>query len=875
MFFVGVIVTFMFVALYAGHRAYEQEVIRASQHHLLTTARCLAGTIKEVITEVRQDLSYLTSSLGVTGSTEELQKAIETYHRINGDIYNDIALFNARGEMLSRIPALSQELNITSQPAFALAMATGKTVIGNVGLCEINGAREMQVFAPVRSDGPSVAAVRGCISLDRLWNKSLALVPSELGTSYWVVEGEGRIIYGPDPQRFGQNWAEAERLEHKTAAAHNSHPHHEDSHEPTFVDRAVRGEEGVADCCSVLAGGKRQIIAFTPISLGGISYSVIATVDKAKLTAPILRNTRLTYALMAGLTLLFLVAAYLSYCAARTRTRLQEERHRAIERQQAEQTIREGERRYHHLFENLTDAAVLVDVETGRVVEINRQAEIIFGAPRCDIVGLPHSELCPTEKVDGVRQSVRQCLGEGGRCECECEVVSKDGTAIPVTIKTSAMVLGGKPLVLGLFRDITDRKREEQEIARAKEAAEAANMVKSEFLANMSHEIRTPMTAILGYAEVLQEQIESACCPSDTIQNIRTIRRNGEHLLKIINDILDLSKIEAGKLETRRIPCSPMSIVSEVCSTMQVRADEKKLPLLVEHAGAIPETIETDPARLRQILINLVGNAIKFTDRGSVRLVTNFVNDHDGQPLIQFEVIDTGIGMTKEQARQLFQPFVQADTSATRKFGGTGLGLAISKRLAKMLGGDITLASEPGQGSAFRVSLVAGPLADVDVGDPSTGTASPKATLASGRRAEESKLECRILLAEDCKDTQRLIALMLVKAGAKVVVADNGREAVDKTVAAMFRERAGDAKQAFDVILMDMQMPVMDGYEATTTLRAKGYTGPIIALTAHAMTGNREKCIEAGCTGYATKPISRQRLVEAVIEHLQPETVAP
>jgi PAS domain S-box-containing protein len=402
----------------------------------------------------------------------------------------------------------------------------------------------------------------------------------------------------------------------------------------------------------------------------------------------------------------------------------------------------------------------------------------------------------------------------------------------------------------------------EQSIAHANEmalAARQASQTKSEFLANMSHEIRTPMTAILGYADNL---LDPQLADADRLSAVHTIRRNGEHLLQIINDILDISKIEAERLVLERIRCSPIQILADIRSLMQVRADAHGLSLNIAFTGPIPETIETDPTRLKQILVNLVGNAIKFTERGSVHLVTEMCGD-PAHPCLRFDVVDTGIGMGERQLAQLFQPFVQADTSTTRRFGGTGLGLTIARRLAGLLGGDVSVESSPGQGSRFSVTIATGPLDGVPLLPDPAGALVAKPEPAAGTPADDAAaLTCRILLAEDGQDNQRLIAFVLRRAGAEVALVDNGQLAVDQALAAHATGRP------FDLILMDMQMPVLDGYEATALLRQRGYTGPIIALTAHAMAGDRQKCLDAGCDDYATKPIDRQRLIQTIRRHV-------
>ena len=400
------------------------------------------------------------------------------------------------------------------------------------------------------------------------------------------------------------------------------------------------------------------------------------------------------------------------------------------------------------------------------------------------------------------------------------------------------------------------------ELSVAKEAAEAASRSKSEFLANMSHEIRTPMTAILGYSDLL---LQHDLGNKEREEFLDTIQQNGKHLLGIINDILDISKIEAGKMTIERIGCSPVHLVGEVVSLLRARAIVKKLDLDVEFSGPIPEMIHTDPTRLRQILLNLLGNAVKFTERGSVKLKVSMNTPADAaKPLIAFQVTDTGVGMTPEQMALIFRPFSQADTSTTRRFGGTGLGLTISKRLAKMLGGDIAGHSASGKGSSFTITVETGPLQGVRMLENISEVLKKEIEEQEKPLVDsDTPLAGRVLLAEDGVDNQRLIAFMLRRHGATVDVAENGQVAVD-----LFRQ-ATDSHEPFDCILMDMQMPVLDGYGATTQLRRSGCKIPIVALTAHAMRGDRERCLQAGCTDYLTKPIDRGQLLQVVARYME------
>lgn len=424
------------------------------------------------------------------------------------------------------------------------------------------------------------------------------------------------------------------------------------------------------------------------------------------------------------------------------------------------------------------------------------------------------------------------------------------------------IITAGRARAVKIAEQMTKSLREsEAEQRKLAHKAQQASNAKTEFLTNMSHELRTPMTAILGYSDILAEMIPLHRDPESMRDNVHRIKTSGENLLSIIDNILDLSIIEGGKSEINEGPCLVSGVLSEVLSGLTPQADRKGISLTTRFDTPIPATILADGFRVRQILANLAFNAIKFTNHGSVTIVVS-ASDDPVEPTICFAIKDTGIGIEESKLDQLFNRFEQSDSSLTRKYGGIGLGLTISKHLAELMNGKLEAKSVVSEGSTFTLTIPAKdppgqthrgtlthlvtpqPTNDVRQSDPRT----------MRRAADYQPIVGRVLVAEDGEDNQRLIRHFLGKAGLNVEIVENGQLAIERIT----------EDPNFDIVVMDMQMPILDGYAATRELRKLGFTLPILALTAHALAGDKERCLEAGCSEYLTKPINRTRFLKIV-----------
>jgi PAS domain S-box-containing protein len=505
----------------------------------------------------------------------------------------------------------------------------------------------------------------------------------------------------------------------------------------------------------------------------------------------------------------------------------------------AEERVRESEERLQAIMDNTTSIVFVKDLQ-GRYILANQSWESIFQIDRANILGKTDSELFTPEVAESLQANDRQVLDTGQPLQCEESMPHADGVHTYLSVKFPLRDAQGEIHALcGISTDITDRIKSEDELRKSKEAAEAASRAKSAFLANMSHEIRTPLNAVIGMTEmVLDSKLEP-----DQRDYLRMVRDSGDALLTVINDVLDFSKIEAGKMDLEFVEFPLRESVRTAIRSLVLRAKNQGLELTCHVAEGVPEFVVGDPGRLRQVLLNLIGNAIKFTERGEVSLHVSTAASTAAKLNLHFEVQDTGIGIAEDKQAVIFAAFEQADSSMTRRFGGTGLGLAISARLVELMGGKLSVTSQAGVGSTFSFDAAFMP--------------------ASGEPAEprESPLEInefpvgslRILLAEDSLVNQKLSVGLLEKRGHEVAVVGNGKLALEAATAG-----------SFDLILMDVQMPEMDGLEATAAIR-KNERGtdrhvPIIAMTAYAMKGDRRRCLAAGMDSYVAKPIRADEL---------------
>ncbi len=543
---------------------------------------------------------------------------------------------------------------------------------------------------------------------------------------------------------------------------------------------------------------------------------------------------------------------------------------------EAAEELRQSRSFLDSIIENIPNMIFVKDAKTLRFVRFNRAGEMLLGRMREELVGKNDFDFFPREEAEFFTQKDLEVLRNRKVIDIQEEPISTSDGSIRFlhTKKIPIYDKDNQPkFLMGISEDITDKKKAENqrsELIRAQaaraeaeknaekmaylvESANEASRAKSAFLANISHEIRTPLGAMLGFTELVLD--DKSLTPAQ-IQYLSTVERNGRQLLRLVDEILDLSKVESEHIQIDKTTFELKELVNDVTTSLNLKANEKGLLLNTTFENASDSGIISDPSRLRQIMVNIIGNAIKFTDRGHIDVRVSLVKKQDqSDGLVSIEVEDSGIGIDPKQAEVLFKPFVQADESMTRRFGGTGLGLFLSRKLAQLMGGDVTLASsQPGHGSCFKIEILVG-LAENKVSE----------NIPVRNKPSLNSKQSRVLIVDDAIDNRLLLEMFLKKYQVETVSASNGQEAVQAALSSHF-----------DLVLMDVQMPVMDGFEAVKQLRDQNYTQPVIALTAHAMRGDRERCIEKGFDDYIQKPINRQTLETCLARYLSyPTTPEP
>lgn len=528
------------------------------------------------------------------------------------------------------------------------------------------------------------------------------------------------------------------------------------------------------------------------------------------------------------------------------------------EQKEIDKVLHTSQAIYSEIFNNSPDAIFLLDVMPGerfRIVMVNPINYNLTGLAPEKTFGRMLDEFIPPEMYPSVKQNYLDCIKAGKQTEYnESVVINGEDYVFHTTLTPIKNSHEEVVRILGVSRDITERDKAEAELKQAKNEAEFANKAKSNFLAVMSHEIRTPMNAIIGMADLLSDTKLS----KEQEEYVEIFQKSGEHLLGLINDILDLSKIESGHMDMENINFDLTKVAQKALDIMDVKAKSKKIGLEYEIAEDVPISLQGDPNRLSQILLNLIGNAIKFTHHGKVSLLIKKKSQEEEKVELLFEVKDTGIGIPANRIESIFNVFTQVDSSTTRQYGGTGLGLTISQKLAELMDGKIWVESKVGKGSSFFFTI------NLRQSEKPVESEIINPIQAEQKHEEQhhGKKEKKILVVDDSEDNRQLIRLYLKRSPYQLDIAENGEEAIEKY-----------KNKKYDLILMDIQMPVMDGYRATAIIRDLEHEQgqnptPIIALTAHAFKEDEERSMSAGCTGHLTKPIKKATLIDMIEKHI-------
>ena len=839
---------------------FEKIVVGQTQQHLLAIARTVAIRSEEFIEEHLTALQTFSknpaikkdshSKVGHDEPCDEYCPARDFYeeHKRHIDAFT---LLDDKGIMLERHPFIANRLGMdhTDKPGVSYVIKEHKPYVSNIFVNNF-GKAAISVSAPVFHEEKFVGIVRCMIQLDTIYERFVESV--EIGNKGYlqIVNDDGIMTAHPNPEYIGKDIMATRKA---------AFPDYDWSELEDIVGKMTSGREGVGTYHSVWWDAEepkfvKKLTAFTPIKLGHELWSVGVTTDYKEVSGPIIVHTWNVNMAAGLLILIFSAAGFWVY-------RVQREKMKLAAKAEFVEELRLQNDNQKNIFASMEDGVCVIDSQYD-VHNINPVLIRDFGAcdgQKCYEYFHNRTDVCPWCKNVEVF---------AGKTVCWERSFPQNGKIYDL-IDTPLENPDGSISKLEIFRDITERKQAEEKLQRTNaeletatkkadlmaEEAILASRSKSEFLSNMSHEIRTPMNAVIGFSDLLSDENLN----KEQKSYVDTIKEAGQHLLEIIDDILDFSKIEAGKLEAEIKECDLGEMLESINSLMRPSATAKGLDFEVLQTSPLPEHIKTDPTRLRQCLMNLISNAIKFTKSGHVYMNVSLEQEDDDKLYIRFDIEDTGIGIEKEKQAHIFGTFTQAESGTTRKFGGAGLGLAITKKLARLLGGTISLSSEVGKGSIFTIMIPVG--VDTSGQDGLDRYDSVKHLQNTEQTEPVTKLSGRILVAEDDPANQGLFEVLLKKTGCQFVIVSDGKMVLEKIKA-----------EDFDIILMDIQMPVMNGYETTTAIREAGIKVPIIAVTAFAMVGDREKCFEAGCNDYISKPLDHKELLEMLQKYLQVKT---
>lgn len=877
---------------------FEQQVVALTLENLKTIARTEAKHIERLIIDIYSDLEMLATNpkikeVIINGRTDQDGPLVDNYlpekkaFEHFGDIISSLYRLDKKGIVQSRFPWAKGEAgnDYSLKPGVSMVLKEQQSYVSELFKTD-SGVYCISICCPVFEQEEFVGVLRAVINVGII-NECLS--DSEIGNRGYaqIIDNDGVMISHPKIDHIGHD---VMRLRKEAFSDHDW------SDMIAIVKRMTNGENGVGTYRSVWWLEEnpkvvKKLTAFVPIRIANKLWSLGIVMGYGEVLGPVKTYSRNVFAGAIFLILTFSGVGVWLYKSKREKAKL-------VINAESVGKLRQSEQRFKTILDSVQAGVVIIDDETHIILHVNPAATVMTGIPADDMVGKTcHNVICPAEIGNCPITDLCKEVDNYER-----KLLTADGTTIDILKTVKLIMLDGKKCLLETFVDITKIKHIEKQriddmhqLTKTKEIAmsmmedadaarkqaeeskkelsetnellliatgrandmaakaEMANIAKSQFLANMSHEIRTPMNAILGFADLLSDEDLTKEQKGD----VDTIRESAKILLNLINDILDFSKIEAGQLSTEKIDCSLGKILNSIELMMKPLVETKSLEFEIIIGDDLPANICSDSTRLCQCLINLINNAIKFTEKGHVH-VNIHLQYRVGVPYIRFEVTDTGKGIEADRQEAIFESFTQEDGTTTRKYGGTGLGLTITKQLAELMGGDIFIASELGKGSTFALTIPAGvEVAKQPLLDRYNMYNMIEVSNQQSNKYKHAKFSGRCLVAEDVVANQMVIKRMLTNGGVDVTIVNDGVEAVGRV-----------ESESFDLILMDMQMPNMNGYDATASLRKSGVKTPIVALTANAMKGDDKKCIEAGCDDYLAKPIDRKKLYEILGKYL-------